>query len=603
MPKRFLSAAAAAAATMLVGVLIVAQGLDVSMGRATSNAETKAGAEACGICTAFSQLAEGSSPNPDHAIAAFHTGLELWKRVCVETVAACRASPTPFRSSLCPNDGLPQTGPLGRLGRLAGDVNSLAARCRGLTCPQGDCTAATGLRRTLSAAEDRVVRWQAEARLTESDVALADAARKAAEADLIQVVSWAETDASSGSASQTTSRSSAALTTMADQFWRHAAEFKAVADRLAGPGGGPGGPTPWRLNEIGASLGAAGDALKAVADVTPLKSSASGARQRSAAARWSSLGNAVGAAIVNLHNLDVELKSAHTMLAATPTRTCGSAGEGGGIASHLAAARGALDQCLAQVGCSGLTDAENGTSHKVARERAEAEGVARAGGKTLAELASDVDRALAAVRISDAGAVALNLDDASYTVGDVIAVKLKGPQNRCLAAGGWLGLFKLDQSAHLIPEPLARVPIAEGGQSDPVLIGAPLEEGGFALALFGSHRKDTPLGLTSVRVVAASPKDCAGFAGRWQSDFGDLVMSVRAGQLRGTYRRSPEAPPGFLTGTVKGRVFEGVWRSELGAGGTRLVLAKDGRKFSGTWSKKIDAVDGHGLWQGLCAAR
>ena len=211
-------------------------------------------------------------------------------------------------------------------------------------------------------------------------------------------------------------------------------------------------------------------------------------------------------------------------------------------------------------------------------------------------------RALDAVRLSDAGPVSISSDETSYGQGDAIAVHLEGAQNKCLVKGGWLGLFKLDQSARLLADPVTKVDIAPGGETNPVLIGAPLETGAFALALFGTQRPETPLGVKAI-TVSTPRAGCRGFSGRWQSDFGDLITTVRGGQLRGTYRRTPEAPAGFLMGTLKDRVFTGTWRSELGAGGTRLVLSKDGNSFSGTWSKKLGEVDGHGLWQGKCSSK
>lgn len=191
----------------------------------------------------------------------------------------------------------------------------------------------------------------------------------------------------------------------------------------------------------------------------------------------------------------------------------------------------------------------------------------------------------------EAQAVDLSLSQKIYRAGEVIQIPETMQGNRCLWSNGQLSLRGPDQRVRSYQ--------LSGRPTSPVLFEAPTTPGDYMLVATSAPESGGKiLGEVPIRVEAMAT-GCDGFTGRWQTEVGVLHLVERAGSVTGTYRQNDYARAGFFIGKRRGAKVEGIWLSELGAGKTTLVLARNGRSFSGTWSAHLKTNRG-GQWNGRC---
>ncbi len=194
-----------------------------------------------------------------------------------------------------------------------------------------------------------------------------------------------------------------------------------------------------------------------------------------------------------------------------------------------------------------------------------------------------------------------------YRQGEAVKVRLRTGGNRCMADGGFVAIVPSGDarrpnlsSIEVMRDVVDRVRLAPGDQA-PALFAAP-PAGTYALAVFGGlEHGGRELSRSSLVVAEGPPETCKGWTGTWRTEFGRMVTVERDGQVSGTYRRTPGVRTGFVMGEAKGDVFEGIWISEIGSGGTRLHLRGDG-VFRGAWGTVPKEMDNGGLWSGICIA-
>lgn len=192
---------------------------------------------------------------------------------------------------------------------------------------------------------------------------------------------------------------------------------------------------------------------------------------------------------------------------------------------------------------------------------------------------------------SEAQAVDLSLGKEAYRAGEVIQIPETMQGNRCLWRNGQLALRGPDQRVRSYQ--------LAGRPTSPVLFEAPTTPGDYMLVATASLETGGKV-LAEVPIrVEPMPSGCDGFTGRWQTDVGVLHLMERGGSVTGTYRQNDYARAGFFIGQRRGTKVDGIWLSELGAGKTKLVLSRNGRRFSGTWSAHLKTNRG-GQWNGRC---
>ncbi len=191
----------------------------------------------------------------------------------------------------------------------------------------------------------------------------------------------------------------------------------------------------------------------------------------------------------------------------------------------------------------------------------------------------------------EAQVVDLSLGNEAYRAGEVIQIPETMQGNRCLWRNGQLALRGPDQRVRSYQ--------LAGRPTSPVLFEAPTTPGDYMLVATASPETGGKI-LAEVPIrVEPMPSGCDGFTGRWQTDVGVLHLMERGGSVTGTYRQNDYARAGFFIGQRRGAKVEGIWLSELGAGKTKLMLARNGRSFSGTWSAHLKTNRG-GQWNGRC---
>ena len=261
---------------------------------------------------------------------------------------------------------------------------------------------------------------------------------------------------------------------------------------------------------------------------------------------------------------------------------------------RVAQALAGLNSCNQRADCT--NEEEEGATAATGRQIAS--------GQSLLELlASDRVSAAAALRslsFQRDPEVGLTTDLAQYFSGEAIAVRALAENNRCLSDRG-SHLVLAQSSGGATPSQGVESHALDPADSATWLFAAPQEPGTYRFVLDTSKdRGEGQFGASAVFAVSApAAGGCAGFSGRWQTDFGVLTIYVRDGLARGSYQKSDERA-GLLVGSVEGNTFTGRWTSELGDGGAKLVLAPGGRSFQGTWSQYADKYSGAGKWDGQC---
>ncbi len=191
-----------------------------------------------------------------------------------------------------------------------------------------------------------------------------------------------------------------------------------------------------------------------------------------------------------------------------------------------------------------------------------------------------------------------------YESGEAVAVRINLRVAACMAdEGSWVGLFA-ERAPPLRGSEIADAAVRRlnlrGRPWEEVLFEAPSEPGRYEVRTYASERRGGTITGKAQFDVTPRQKGCRGFSGTWRTNFGRLQITVRDREARGSYKRPGNWRAGFLTGKVRGRVLLGEWQSDLGAGGTRLVLSENGKSLSGTWSHFRDAFAGTGVWTGTC---
>ena len=256
------------------------------------------------------------------------------------------------------------------------------------------------------------------------------------------------------------------------------------------------------------------------------------------------------------------------------------------LAPGLRDAHEALDLCAVHASCAVLRSGRKGAEDM--------------GGllEQVRAQADQIETLSARLRLAESPAVAITLDLVTYAAGDAMEARVDPSRNRCLAQGGIVGIYADKGLSALSDPPVSQEPVTSSGQAK-LWLEAPQTPGRYLVAVTGKTGSGRALGSTPF-AVERPRSGCSGFAGRWETDRGTLLASVRRGVLRATYRRPGAVKPGFLTGQVKGRHFHGTWLSELGSGGAHLVLNATGDRFLGTAGDNPAEEDGAGLWRGLC---
>ncbi len=281
------------------------------------------------------------------------------------------------------------------------------------------------------------------------------------------------------------------------------------------------------------------------------------------------------------------------------------------MARGLALARARLSRCMIRAGCSKPAGGGAGASSgEPGRSLVPGAGLQTSFMDHLAAFDLDLEAAgvsLSGVTVAPSPPVTLKTDFQSYEPGEALRVAASG-SNVCYAEPGALaivvgpgqmprGLETTGSARVRAGRSLGPLQLSERG----IWIEAPERAGDYALKVFSNEARGG-VELASVAFgVSEGTKGCRGFAGIWETDFGRLHVAVRDGAVRGSYRQPRAIRSGFLFGQVRNKTLTGVWRSEIGEGGTRLQLSADGKTFTGTWSHRPDRISGTGTWTGRCA--
>ncbi|MFL5329056.1 MAG: hypothetical protein ACJ8C4_09075 [Gemmataceae bacterium] len=92
----------------------------------------------------------------------------------------------------------------------------------------------------------------------------------------------------------------------------------------------------------------------------------------------------------------------------------------------------------------------------------------------------------------------------------------------------------------------------------------------------------------------------SGFAGTWQTNYGQLNIEIEGDQVYGTYGNLG----GEIEGVVGGNRATGKWNQQAanshGAtwGDFVLILQRNGEQFSGQWTYGDDMYPEGGVWSG-----
>jgi hypothetical protein len=89
-------------------------------------------------------------------------------------------------------------------------------------------------------------------------------------------------------------------------------------------------------------------------------------------------------------------------------------------------------------------------------------------------------------------------------------------------------------------------------------------------------------------------------AGTWDTDHGQLELTIEGNKVTGTYGTNA----GRIVGTINGNVVQGTWRQTapcvLGItfGAFSLNFSADGRSFTSRWTYSDNFAPGWGNWYG-----
>ncbi len=504
-------------------------------------------------------------------------------RTACDEDGACRLGPLAYQQQTCGGEW-PDEDFHDRLMQAADRIFALGAECRGLSCPVMNCEARSRLEGTLNALIDVLGdarTFEANANDGEDDAHQLEQLKQHLERLPLLL----------------SNTSDGGLTVWAEELANLGAnEFERRSDQAQ--------DANWRRRLLAHQV----QELVAIA-----------APPESEAPDWSLLGRTAGAALAQVHYLGWRAQVGDNAAQCNVVRR----DRVDALVANMRRASAALAVCGARGGCTAADAAP-----VLAALEARGPGTVASTADFVAEGYRLWIRTLAQLDMRPDDPVVLVPDLAAYGPGEAILITHAQSTNQCLAEeGSWLGLFapEIPQGAPQGAPPAAPqgVPqgVPQGAQREPpddanevssdytpgvrsstdsVLFAAPDVPGSYQVRAFApAARGGAELARVDVP-VAETPVACNGFSGIWDSNFGELRLYARDGAARGSYRRTPEAGPGFLTGEVRGRRLYGTWESELGRGGARLVLSSDGSYFRGSWSHIPGQYSGTGSWTGTC---
>lgn len=477
-----------------------------------------------------------------------------------------------------------------RLEALAAAVTSAAKSCRSVACPAADCAAGSVLGADLSAAADagRILHTRLEGGVSRSGVrAAGGAVLDAVRPDFAGVKTDMERLQQQLADGLADPRDIAAAREVLARLDRETTRLAGHLDRPWGVGGSSPadiGEGLWRLRLLALKVATMRDRTDGGEG---LNTTAGGTEDLALA-----LLPHYADAMLDVARLDAVLDLPERLDARPPDSDGREACQVRGwrrVAGRLSEARAALSLCLARSACQPAAGGEYPAEAKPPDG-------ALAAFELLAD-ASRFDPARArAAEVGDAGGVSLAVSRNDYRAGEVVSVTARMTDAACMANGGTVAMVRASDGHTLRRYRLDGPPSAE------ILFEAPSPAGAYRIEARAPAARGGAAIATADIATEELGATCDGYTGVWETDFGKLRMVDRAGAVTGTYRRTPDTRPGFLIGTRTERRLDGVWLSEIGGGGTRLVLAKDGRRFSGTWSHRLDKMAGTGRWTGTCAA-
>ncbi len=96
---------------------------------------------------------------------------------------------------------------------------------------------------------------------------------------------------------------------------------------------------------------------------------------------------------------------------------------------------------------------------------------------------------------------------------------------------------------------------------------------------------------------ASGETACNGFAGTWETSFGEMTFSFDGNRVTASYAFDS----GRVEGTVNGNVMDGTYIENQARGTFRFTLSQDGQRFGGTWQRTSGTTEPPtGEWEGKC---
>lgn len=569
LSRRYWISTLLAGVLLLGGMALVALTLGVG-GSAGLRPDNGGARPLCRSCQIYTRISETFAPLIDKAaLAALKAGLAPWRVACEEEGRQCNALFAPVASSdRCNAITRQWTALEDHFAARLREVSKISVSCSALSCPVLPCDDAQGIVDQLARSDEaiRLFMLLGVAPQTSSPRVFAKA---------IALLSDGR-DSISHLADNFAALPSNFGTEWA--IWQKlAGAFENVGDDLLGQAA---------LTREGHDLfyAAAGGARAVASSLERL-----GGGDRTVAA-WSDFGSALGRFLLASARIDEVI--AHSV-SGPSFEACGADIADRARRLDAASSQIATDfaLCHARAQCLSKADAKEARGTFLSRPAAPL--------STLEQAVSDLKTQTVTTQVTDSPAANLRLAYAFYSPREPMALGVEAAGNQCLAAGATIELRPLTPAADV---PTVRTHVPSADQS--VTLAAPDVPGDYLALLLPPRTVPTPqimvpLAQTPFKVVPAPP-GCSGFAGTWDTDFGEMTAVVRGETLLGTYRRAGASRPGVVEGTVKGREMTGTWRSDLGRGGVHLVLQGDGQRFSGTWGSKPEEVDGSGLWRGRC---
>lgn len=528
-------------------------------------------------------------------------GAAAFRAATLEALRACESGPGCGQTALSAywDEGCPPEEPdLGRETRLVASLSRVLARkagaCAAAACPDIDCRQSARIIHLLSAADRNL---KALVKLPESTAKFDRRNGNRARALLKESEDWRRHIAALFMGGPEPSAQIEAAAEAANALSERLAKARAAGSEETHSG--PPAPDPyWRLHVLSIRLERAASALTELASA--LRSEAAGRDAALFAVRQKAAN-----ALRDLLITQMRIRSAREHIGASPAgpdvlHRCAirRRDQIARARGQIRALRTALGRCSRRAACLKQAKHRDGGPSTAGLDPVSAYRVRL--DRTFAEL----EKAAPAFNVEGQGPVEIDTVRPRYESGEAVSVRMDLRAAACMADdGSWVGLFPghtpILRGSEIENAAFRRLNL-RGRPWEEVLFEAPPEPGKYEVRTYASERRGGSATGRAQFEVAPRQKGCRGFSGTWRTNFGRLQITVRDGEARGSYKRQEGWRAGFLTGKVNGRVLLGEWQSDLGAGGTRLVLSEDGKSLSGTWSHFRDEFAGTGVWNGTC---